>query len=104
MLITKKGGCMKYLLIAGALVFALCATNVMAENAEGGRKAAAVTETGVCPACGLRHLDTEDEEMVTQDPYYGVNEDNENPESYDSYDENIGLPDTVPSDSEWYNG
>jgi len=81
---------MKYLFMA--VVFIFLTVNAFCD------------EAGVCPACGLKHIDTEDEEIVTQDPYYGVNEESENPEGWESYDENTGLPDVAPSDSEWYHG
>lgn len=86
-----------------AIVFMFLAGGAFCEESKDADKKAS-KDAQVCPACGLKHIDTEDEQIVTQDPYYGVNEENENPEQWQSYDENTGLPDTSPSDSEWYHG
>ena len=96
---------MKYLFTAVVFVVMFLAADGFCEDTKGGGKnAAAATEAGVCPVCGLKHIDTGDEEGMPEDPYYGVNEASENPERWQSYDENTGLPDVAPSDSEWYQG
>jgi hypothetical protein len=96
----------KYLLTAVVFVVMFIAADAFCDGAKAGAddKKAESAGAGVCPACGLKHIDTADEGEVPPDPFYGVNEENENPEEWQSYDENTGLPDAVPSDSEWYDG
>lgn len=96
---------MKYLFTALVFGFMLLAGDAFCEEAKAGpNKEGVAKQDHMCPVCGLKHIVTAEDKAVPEDPYYGVNETNENPERYDSYDENTGLPDVVPSDSEWYHG
>ena len=84
---------MRYVILAGALAFTLCAGVCGAEDGatENASAGAAITEEAE-GGTGLKHIDTGDraEEPVTQ---VGVMNPGEN------YDDNTGFPDVVESDS-----